>query len=141
MGERNIEFVVSAPAGVNPDTRAIEIVERKGRGHPDSICDALAEAFSISLTRAYYARFGTILHHNVDKILLAAGSSAPRFGGGNVTAPIEVYLGGRATSLADGDQIPIGEIGSAASRTWLRSNMHALDAERDVRASSRLSLG
>jgi S-adenosylmethionine synthetase len=126
-------FVVSAPASAHPDAREIEIVERKGRGHPDTICDALAEAFSISLTRAYHERFGAILHHNVDKILLAAGSSVPRFGGGDVTAPIDIYLGGRATSLVDDVKIPIAEIAEHSSRTWLRSNLHALDAERHVR--------
>ncbi len=126
-------FVISAPACVHPDARDIEIVERKGRGHPDSICDALAEAFSISLTRAYYARFGTILHHNVDKILLSAGSSVPRFGGGDVTAPMEIYLGGRATSFVDAAEVPIGEIADQSSRAWLHSNLHALDVERHVR--------
>jgi S-adenosylmethionine synthetase len=129
-------FVVSAPAIVPPDSREVEIVERKGKGHPDSICDALAEAFSISLTRAYHARFGTILHHNVDKILLAAGSSAPRFGGGDVTTPLEIYLGGRATAVADGVEIPIAEIGEQASRAWLRANLHALDVDRHVRIHS-----
>jgi S-adenosylmethionine synthetase len=133
MVATNVEFLVSAPAGVNPDARDVEVVERKGRGHPDTICDALAEAFSINLTRAYHARFGTILHHNVDKILLAAGSSSPRFGGGEITAPIDVYLGGRATSVADDGAIPIAELASASSRAWLRANMHALDAERHVR--------
>jgi S-adenosylmethionine synthetase len=63
------------------------MVERNGRGHPDSIGDALAEAFSIGLTRVYHERCGTVLHHNVDKVLLAAESSAPRFGGGGVLAP------------------------------------------------------
>ena len=130
---RDTAFVLNAPASVHPDAREVEIVERKGRGHPDSICDAVAEAFSISLTRAYHARFGTILHHNVDKILLAAGSSAPRFGGGEVTAPIEIYLGGRATALADAVEIPIADIGSASSRAWLRANLHALDVDRHVR--------
>ena len=132
MSSRGI-FVVNAPASVHPDVREVEVVERKGRGHPDSICDAIAEAFSISLSRTYYAQFGAILHHNVDKILLAAGSSAPRFGGGEVTAPLEIYLGGRATSLADAVQIPIADIGTASSRAWLRANLHALDAERHVR--------
>src|SRR4029079_2355448 len=68
-------IVVSVPAVAHPDTRDVEMVERKGRGHPDSICDALAEAFTISLTRAYHERCGMVLHHNVDKVLLAAGSS------------------------------------------------------------------
>jgi hypothetical protein len=52
---------------------AVEVVERKGLGHPDTICDALAEicdalaeALSQALCREYRNRFGAILHHNVD---------------------------------------------------------------------------
>jgi hypothetical protein len=45
----------------------VEVVERKGLGHPDTICDALAEALSQNLCRDYRRRFGQILHHNVDK--------------------------------------------------------------------------
>ena len=70
----------------------VEVVERKGLGHPDTICDALAEAFSARLSRFYRERFGLILHHNVDKVLLRGGSAEPTFGGGRVTAPIEIFL-------------------------------------------------
>lgn len=60
----------------------LEIVERKGIGHPDTICDALAETFSSGLSRFYLERFGTVLHHNVDKALLCGGAAQPSFGGG-----------------------------------------------------------
>jgi len=133
MSDIDTPIVVSSPAGTHPDSREVEMVERKGRGHPDSICDALAEAFSISLTREYHERCGAVLHHNVDKVLLAAGSSAPRFGGGEVIAPMDVYLGGRATQEADGTVIPVVDIAERSSRAWLRANLHALDAQRHVR--------
>ena len=126
-------IIVNPSAGVHPDSRDVEMVERKGRGHPDSICDGLAEAFSIGLTRAYHERCGAILHHNVDKVLLAAGSSNPRLGGGEVVAPFEIFLAGRATSMADGVVIPVSETAEQASRAWLRANLHALDLERHVR--------
>lgn len=131
--DSDTRIVVSPSAGAHPDSREVEMVERKGRGHPDSICDALAEAFSISLTRAYHERCGAVLHHNVDKVLLAAGSSAPRFGGGEVTAPFDIYLAGRATHEVDGAVIPVAEIADQASRAWLRANLHALDPQRHVR--------
>ena len=109
------------------------MVERKGRGHPDSICDALAEAFGIGLTRFYHERCGRVLHHNVDKVLLAAGSSAPRFGGGDVIAPFDIYLAGRATQDIDGTPLPVADIAEQTSRAWLRANLHALDFDRHVR--------
>jgi S-adenosylmethionine synthetase len=134
-------IVVSSPLGAHPDSRELEMVERKGRGHPDSICDALAEAFGISLTRFYYERCGSVLHHNVDKILLAAGSSAPRLGGGEVIAPFDIYLAGRATQEVDGTVVPIADIAGQTSRAWLRANLHALDVERHVRIHTVVRAG
>jgi len=110
-----------------------EVVERKGLGHPDTICDAVAEHVSASLCRAYLERFGVILHHNVDKVLLAAGSARPAFGGGEGTHPIELYLGGRATAELRGERIAVADITVAAARDWLARYLPHLDAERDVR--------
>jgi S-adenosylmethionine synthetase len=71
------------------DAAAVEIVERKGTGHPDAICDALAETASQALCRLYRDSAGMILHHNVDKVLLRAGQARPAFGHGQVIEPIE----------------------------------------------------
>jgi S-adenosylmethionine synthetase len=119
----------------------VEIVERKGLGHPDTICDALAETLSRNLCREYRERFGTILHHNVDKALLCGGSAAPALAGGKVLDPIEVYLAGRATVRIGGETLPIGEIAVEGSRAWLRTNLHALDARRHVRIHNRIRPG
>jgi S-adenosylmethionine synthetase len=111
----------------------VEVVERKGLGHPDTICDAVAEALSRSLCREYRQRFGAILHHNVDKALLCGGSAAAAFGGGTVTRPIDIYLAGRAVSAVGTEVIPISRIAVESSRAWLDANLHALDAQRHVR--------
>src|SRR5574339_734083 len=94
----------------------VEVVERKGLGHPDTISDALAERFSIAFSRFCLDRFDRLLHHNVDKALLAGGAARPAYGGGEVLAPIEVYLAGRATAQCDGVQIPLADLASQASR-------------------------
>lgn len=88
----------------------VEVVERKGLGHPDTICDALAETFSRNLCGEYRSRYGDVLHHNVDKALLCGGRAAPAFGGGTVLAPINIYLGGRAVTDVKGQALPINEI-------------------------------
>ena len=111
----------------------VEIVERKGIGHPDTICDALAETLSRNLCQEYQRRFGEILHHNVDKALLCGGRAAAAFGGGSIIAPISIYLAGRATAEFGGETIPIREIAVEGSRTWLKANLHALDADHQVR--------
>ena len=72
------------------EQQRIELVERKGKGHPDSICDAVAEAVSLALCREYLANFGRILHHNTDKAMLVAGRTEPRLGGGKVLEPTGV---------------------------------------------------
>lgn len=123
------------------DVRAVEVVERKGSGHPDTICDALAEQLSRDLSAAYRARFGAILHHNVDKALLSAGRSAPAFGGGRIEAPIEIYLAGRATAEAGGEAIPVAEIAIEGARRWLATHLHALDVDSHVRIHPRLHPG
>ena len=127
--------------GLPPGRRPVEIVERKGIGHPDTICDGIAEQVGIGLCRAYLDAFGVILHHNVDKVLLCGGASRPAFGGGEVTAPIEIYLAGRATERCGGKAIPIHDLAVAACREWLASHLPSLDVERHVRVVSRLRPG
>lgn len=119
----------------------VEIVERKGLGHPDSICDALAENLSRNLCRHYLDLCGEILHYNVDKALLCGGSAAPAFGGGRMMAPIEIHLSGRAVGVVGNRSVPIDDIAIEGSRSWLRDNLHALDAERHVRLHNALRPG
>ena len=88
----------------------VEIVERKGIGDPDTICDSIAEEVSKALSKHYLEEYGTILHHNSDKGLLIAGSADIQFGGGKLTQPMKYYIGGRATSEFQGKQLPIHEI-------------------------------
>jgi S-adenosylmethionine synthetase len=111
----------------------VEIVERKSIGHPDTMCDAMAETLSRNLCRYYLDRFGKILHHNVDKALLRGGSATPAFGGGEVTAPVDIYLSGRAVSEAGGIKVPLDKFVVDGSRDWLRDKLHAFDADRHVR--------
>jgi S-adenosylmethionine synthetase len=73
-----------------PRIQEVEVVERKGLGHTDTICDGIAEHISVRLCRYYLEKFGLIVHHNVDKVLLCGGSALPAFGGGKVVRPIEI---------------------------------------------------
>jgi S-adenosylmethionine synthetase len=111
----------------------VEIVERKGIGHPDSICDSLAEATSQALCRLYRECAGTILHHNVDKVLLRGGVASPAFGGGRVIEPIEIFLAGRATHRFGGSALPIEQCVDHACRSWLGNHLRYLDARSHVK--------
>jgi S-adenosylmethionine synthetase len=127
--------------GPLPGDQPVEVVECKGRGHPDTVCDGIAEQVSRSLCQYYQEHFGQILHHNVDKVLLVGGASCARFGGGEVTEPIEIYLAGRATHELRGERIPVAELAVEACRTWLRQNLRYLDVDRHVRIVSRIRPG
>lgn len=123
--------------GVQP----IEIVERKGAGHPDSICDALAEELSRTLSRYYIDHFGLILHHNVDKGLLCGGRARAVFGGGEVLEPMDLFLAGRATENVRGARVPLEELAVESSRRWLKQHLRYLDAERHVRLHCHIRPG
>ena len=74
-----------------------EIVERKGLGHPDTICDAVMEQVAVELAQAYLKMCGRVLHFNADKGLLVAGQVDCRPGGGHVITPMRLIMGDRAT--------------------------------------------
>ena len=79
----------------------VEFVERKGIGHPDTICDRLAEELACQLARDYEAHTGAVRHFNVDKAILAAGAVDIGFGGGSHTKPSKLVLVGKATYAFD----------------------------------------
>ncbi len=122
-----MRFAIASDEALDPNDRPVEIVERKGLGHPDSICDALAEEFSLELSRFYLEHTGRILHHNVDKTMLAAGLTRPRFGGGAVDEPMRIFLAGRATVEFGGITTPLAELAERSTRRWLDQNLRALD--------------
>lgn len=136
--KRNImvEFVSREPV----EEQGIEMVERKGLGHPDSLCDGIAEAVSVALCKEYKRKCGMILHHNTDKVQLVAGRSNPRYGGGEVISPIYVLLGGRATREFEGEEIAVDTIAVKAAKEYLR-NIRNLDVDSHVIVDSKLGLG
>jgi S-adenosylmethionine synthetase len=134
MSERNIR--VEPITGDAVENQEVEIVERKGLGHPDSICDGIAEHVSEALARAYLDRVGTVLHHNTDETQLVAGNSSPAYGGGEVQEPIYILVVGRATKQYELNgrvvRIPAESIALAAARDYLARNFPELNLETDV---------
>lgn len=119
----------------------LEIVERKGLGHPDHICDAVMNEVSVALSKEYLKRYGTVLHHNIDKALLAAGEVRRNFGGGEVKRPMLMVFGDRATYDVDGDPVPIDEIAVSTAKKWFSKNLRFVDPERHVRYQVELARG
>ncbi len=121
--------------------QSAEIVERKGIGHPDTICDSIAEELSVELSRLYLQEFGAVMHHNVDKALLVGGIANPYFGGGEVISPIEIYLVGRALNEKEGKPLPVDEIAIEVARRWIRENIRNLDPDRHIIVQPRIKPG
>ncbi|MBS7637146.1 methionine adenosyltransferase [Candidatus Bathyarchaeota archaeon] len=123
------------------EKQKLEIVERKGLGHPDYICDAVMEQISLRLSKEYMEKTGTILHHNVDKSLLVAGQSELRFGGGVVKQPMLFVFGDRATTEFDGIKINVEEIAIKVAKEWFRKNMRFIDPDNHVKYQVELKPG
>lgn len=101
------------------DEKEIEIVERKGIGHPDSLCDLCCEKASQILSQYYLKKFDTVLHHNLDKGLLIAGVSKPKFGGGKIIRPFKIIIAGRATDEIGKNKIPVKKIVEEGVKNYL----------------------
>ncbi len=130
-------IVVEKLRFVPVEEQNVELVERKGLGHPDYIADAVAEASSIALSKYYLKKYGIILHHNLDKVLLVGGQSAPRFGGGEVLHPMYIVVAGRGTEVVinEGNSleyVPIGTLIIGATKNWIKKNFRFLDPEKHV---------
>jgi S-adenosylmethionine synthetase len=137
--ERNI--IVEEFKQTPLEKQKFEIVERKGLGHPDTICDAILDRVSVRLSKEYLDRFGTIMHHNADKSLLVAGEVETKFGGGSVKQPMLLIFGDRATSQVDGIQIPVEEIAIESAKDWFRENLRFVDPEKHVKYQVELKPG
>jgi S-adenosylmethionine synthetase len=123
------------------EQQEIELVERKGIGHPDSVADGLAESISRALCQEYIARFGAVLHHNTDKTQIVAGRSKPAFGGGEVICPIYILLTGRATRVFKDVEIPVDTIAIKAARKLLEDSLSNLDVNIHTILDAKIGMG
>lgn len=113
------------------EDQPVEIVERKGIGHPDSLCDGIAERISVAYTNWCLAHVGRPLHHNFDKVQLVAGEVAVDFGRGQMLKPMHIQIAGRGTpNTPDGHPIPMDVIAIEAAKSHLSETMRYLDPDR-----------
>ncbi|MBW6470267.1 MAG: methionine adenosyltransferase [Methanosarcinaceae archaeon] len=132
-----VEHLVETPV----EKQQIELVERKGVGHPDSISDGLAEAVSRALCQEYIKKCGVVLHHNTDETQIVAGRSNPQFGGGEVLKPIYALLVGRTTMEFDGQEIATESVAVEAARRYVKNTIADIDLERDIIIDCKFGTG
>jgi uncharacterized protein YegP (UPF0339 family) len=97
----------------------VEVVERKGAGHPDTLCDHAAEQLACRLSALHLELTGAVHHFNVDKGLLVGGAAAVGFGGGHRLHPFQIIIAGRA-DLLDG-ALTVEELAA-----WLHRDLRAV---------------
>lgn len=128
----DLDLAVEALTDAPISRRRLELVERKGLGHPDTICDSLVEAASVALNRLYLDHGGAIAHYNVDKALLAAGQCVKGFGSGTLTRPLELIMGDRATDVVGGQRLPVEDTVRAAVDEWVGARLPGLRPGKDL---------
>ena len=134
-----IEPLILESSRIPPAQEAVEIVERKGLGHPDTICDAVMESVAVHLAQAYLKTCGRVLHFNADKGMLVAGQVACRFGGGSVLAPMRLVMGDRATFEWKHKRIPVNEIAEQAAYTWFKRHLPRIKPLKDLECQVELN--
>ena len=95
----------------------VEIVERKGFGHPDTICNSIVDQISVEYFKKWKG------HHNFDKALLSAGKSTPAFGGGKIEKVPTFCLGDRATTVFKGIKVDVESLTKNTVENWFKTNM------------------
>jgi S-adenosylmethionine synthetase len=135
----------AATLEVSDDTpvarRPVEIVERKGLGHPDTMCDLAAEEISRALCQLYQKETGAVRHHNIENAFLVAGASTPMFGGGTVHRPMRFIYGDHAVTEVNGLRLPVREVAEEAVRQWLSTYFPSLDPKRHITFQSEIRPG
>jgi S-adenosylmethionine synthetase len=120
----------SGPRTPLPHELPVEVVERKGIGHPDTLADGIAELASIRYSRHCLEVAGAVLHHNLDKVAVLGGRAAFTDTGGGYDRPLRVVFGGRASTGFAGRPLPVREILERAATDHLRIALPGFDRVR-----------
>jgi len=102
------QYIIWSEADLN--VHPVEIVECKGKGHPDTLADDLADALSNAYSLYTREQCGAILHHNFDKLCLLGGASDVQYGSGRLTRKIRILVNGRVSFGLTERPLPIRDL-------------------------------
>ncbi|GAA2265074.1 S-adenosylmethionine synthetase [Streptomyces ruber] len=126
-----------AMLSIERDSRTVEdlpyeLVERKGVGHPDTMCDAMAERMSRYYSQHCLKEFGGVAHHWFDKVTLYGGGADVDFGRGEITSPYRVKVFGKGAYRVGSTEIPVHDIMFRAAADVLSEVTTGFDPERHL---------
>jgi S-adenosylmethionine synthetase len=116
----------------------VEFVERKGVGHPDTMCDAIAERASRYYSRHCLEEFGRVAHHWFDKVMLIGGESRLTYGEGRLVRPYRVVFAGKAALAVGARKIPLEAILRRAAEDVLAEVLTGFVPERHLETDVRV---
>lgn len=128
--EKEKIIVIKKNIKKNPDH---EIIERKGVGHPDTICDALASKLSQKYSEYTIKNCdGKILHHQFDKVMLIGGKTDVTWGGGRFVNPIQVNVVGRITKSYLGKKLPTKKLVNKSIEEFFLQMFPQVDIKKNL---------
>ena len=137
-----MDLIIRTSAREVPGLQPVEVVERKGVGHPDTICDALAEgnasSASAGCTRSGLDSFFTTTS---TRSFCAAVPRAPRSGAASCSRRSSSISAAARRRNTGASVFPWREIAAEACRGWLRSHLPELDVDRHVSIIPRIRPG
>ncbi len=116
----------------NINNQKFEVVETKGKGHPDNICDTLAEKISANYSKYCMDKYGVILRHMIDKLSVLGGGSKVKFSGGKMIEPIKILVNGRFTDRYNNRKIDYMEIVNKTIKSYFKELFPMLDLDKDL---------
>lgn len=117
---------------VNIEKKNFEFVERKGLGHPDTLCDAIAEKASVLYSKYVYNEFNMYANHWFDKVMLIGGESKIDFGIGELVRPYKVIFAGKAVKRVGNKDLPLDDILYQAASFVLTNNLTDFNSQNDL---------
>jgi len=123
-------YIKENQIGINQ--QPIEIIERKGIGHPDTVADAIAESISIEYSKYCLENFGAVLHHNVDKTIILGGQCDLKYGRGILLKPFRVLFSGRMSRSFGNQKIDIEAIQKNAANNYLQKIFPRLNIPKNL---------
>lgn len=120
------------------ESLSFEVVERKGVGHPDTLCDAIAERASAHYSRYCLSTFGALAHHWFDKVLLVGGEASISFGQGELVRGYTVVFAGKAAFHVGAEEIPLEKLLRGAAAEVLSESLYGFDPAKHLSVDIRI---